>query len=55
VIQATLQDGYDEACRALGEAVVSQRLMAKAAADEIAQLTAELDELRRVADPPIEE
>lgn len=40
--QVTIQQAYDEACQALGEATVQQRLMAKAAAAQIDALKAEL-------------
>jgi hypothetical protein len=40
--QVTLQDAYDEACQALGEVTVQQRLMAKAASAQIEALTAQV-------------
>jgi len=43
--QVTIQDAYQEACQALGEVTVQQRLMAKAASTQIESLTAERDRL----------
>ncbi len=43
--QVTIQDAYQEACQALGEVTVQQRLMAKAASAQIESLTAERDRL----------
>ncbi len=43
--QVTIEDAYQEACQALGEATVQQRLMAKAASAQIETLTAERDRL----------
>jgi len=43
--QVTIEDAYQEACQALGEATVQQRLMAKAASAQIEALTAERDRL----------
>jgi hypothetical protein len=37
--QVTIQQAYEEACLALGEATVQQRLMAKAASTQIEALT----------------
>lgn len=50
--QVTVEDAYNEACQALGEATVQQRLMAKAASAQIEALTAERDALRQEAEPP---
>lgn len=41
--QITLETAYNEACQALGEALVEKRLMAKAASAQIEALTAERD------------
>jgi len=43
--QVTIEEAYNEACQALGEATVQQRLMAKAASAQIEALTAERDRL----------
>ena len=43
--QVTIEDAYFEACQALGEATVQQRLMAKASSAQIEALTAERDRL----------
>ncbi len=43
--QVTIEDAYSEACQALGESTVQQRLMAKAASAQIEALTAERDRL----------
>jgi len=43
--QVTVEDAYQEACQALGESTVQQRLMAKAAGAQIEALTAERDRL----------
>lgn len=40
--QVTMEQAYDEACHALGEATVQQRLMAKAASAQIDALTAQV-------------
>ena len=40
--QVTIQQAYEEACLALGEATVQQRLMAKAASAQIETLTAQV-------------
>jgi len=44
-MNVTVEDAYHEACEALGEATVQQRLMAKAAGAQIEALTAERDRL----------
>ncbi len=44
-MDVTLEDAYAEACKALGESVVTQRLMAT----ELARLTQQLE-----PDPPVE-
>lgn len=46
----TLQKAYEEACLALGEATLEKRLMSKAAAAQIEQLTAQLAEHARAAE-----
>ncbi len=43
--QVTIEEAYNEACQALGEATVQQRLMAKAASAQIEALTTERDRL----------
>jgi len=43
--QVTIEEAYNEACQALGEATVQQRLMAKAASAQIESLTTERDRL----------
>lgn len=43
--QVTIEEAYTEACQALGEVTVQQRLMAKAASAQIEALTAERDRL----------
>ena len=40
--QVTMEQAYGEACQALGEATVQQRLMAKAASAQIEALTAQV-------------
>ena len=51
-MNVTIQDAYEEACRALGEGVVTQRLMAA----EIARLQGENDALRTaLGGPPLDE
>jgi hypothetical protein len=39
--QVTIEQAYEEACQVLGETIVQQRLMAKAASTQIEALTAE--------------
>jgi hypothetical protein len=48
-MNVTQEQAYAEACQALGEAVVAQRLIAK----EVARLTAELERLRAPVEGPL--
>ena len=48
--QVTIQDAYNEACQALGDSIVQQRLMAKAASAQIEALQAKVDDLVHLAD-----
>jgi len=44
-MNVTIEDAYAEACKALGEVTVQQRLMAKAANVQIEALTAQVEAL----------
>lgn len=46
-VQVTIQDAYDEACRALGEEVVQHRIMARQATTEMQRLQAEIERLEQ--------
>ena len=51
--QITVEQAYNEACLALGEATVQQRLMTKAASAQIEALTAEITALKVTPEPSV--
>lgn len=45
-MEISIEDAYAEACRALGESVVQQRILGRAFNEQVATLTEQLDKAR---------